>query len=100
MLLILLGSLVISLAMGLRHGFGLFLEPMSSDLGWGREVFAFCLALQNLIWGFAQPFTGALADRYGAARVGWSSAVRSMPWVCCSWGFPSRRWGCRSPPGC
>ena len=69
LLLILLGSLVISLAMGLRHGFGLFLEPMSSDLGWGREVFAFALALQNLIWGFAQPFTGALADRYGAARV-------------------------------
>ncbi|KAA0013761.1 MFS transporter [Billgrantia pellis] len=69
LLLILLGSLVISLAMGLRHGFGLFLEPMSSELGWGREVFAFALALQNLIWGFAQPFTGALADRFGAARV-------------------------------
>ncbi|MCG6658972.1 MFS transporter [Halomonas campisalis] len=69
LLLILVGSLVISLAMGLRHGFGLFLEPMSSDLGWGREVFAFALALQNLIWGLAQPFTGALADRFGAARV-------------------------------
>ncbi|MDX5433815.1 MAG: MFS transporter, partial [Halomonas sp.] len=50
-------------------GFGLFLEPMSSELGWGREVFAFALALQNLVWGFAQPFTGALADRFGAARV-------------------------------
>ncbi|MFY0990650.1 MFS transporter [Halomonas sp. C05BenzN] len=69
LLLILLGSLVISMAMGLRHGFGLFMEPMSSELGWGREVFAFALALQNLIWGLSQPFTGALADRFGAARV-------------------------------
>ncbi|WP_372612077.1 MFS transporter [Halomonas sp.] len=69
LLIIVLGSLVISLAMGLRHGFGLFLEPMSSDLGWGREVFAFALALQNLIWGLAQPFSGALADRFGAARI-------------------------------
>ncbi|EWG99131.1 MFS transporter, partial [Halomonas sp. BC04] len=69
LLIIVVGSLVISLAMGLRHGFGLFLEPMSSELGWGREVFAFALALQNLIWGLAQPFTGALADRFGAARV-------------------------------
>ncbi len=69
LLLVLLGSLVISVAMGLRHGFGLFLEPMSSDLGWGRGVFAFALALQNLIWGLSQPFTGALADRFGAARV-------------------------------
>lgn len=69
LLIIVLGSLVISLAMGLRHGFGLFLEPMSSELGWGREVFAFALALQNLIWGLAQPFTGALADRFGAARI-------------------------------
>lgn len=69
LLIIVLGSLVISLAMGLRHGFGLFLEPMSSDLGWGREVFAFALALQNLIWGLSQPFSGALADRFGAARI-------------------------------
>jgi len=69
LLLIVLGSLVISLAMGLRHGFGLFMEPMSSDLGWGREVFAFALALQNLLWGLSQPFAGALADRFGAARV-------------------------------
>lgn len=69
LLIILTGSLVISLAMGLRHGFGLFLEPMSSDLGWGRGVFAFALALQNLVWGLSQPFTGALADRFGASRV-------------------------------
>lgn len=69
LLLIILGSLVISTAMGLRHGFGLFMEPLSSDLGWGRGVFAFALALQNLVWGLSQPFTGALADRFGAAKI-------------------------------
>lgn len=69
LLLIVLGSLVVTLAMGLRHGFGLFLEPMSADLGWGRGVFAFALAIQNLLWGLSQPFAGALADRFGAARV-------------------------------
>ncbi|HEX5515640.1 MAG TPA: MFS transporter, partial [Gammaproteobacteria bacterium] len=59
LLVLVLGSLVVTLAMGLRHGFGLFLEPMSSDLGWGRGVFAFALAVQNLMWGLAQPFAGA-----------------------------------------
>lgn len=66
---VLLGaSLILALSLGIRHGFGLFLAPMSGEFGWGREVFAFAIALQNLIWGLAQPFTGALADRYGAAR--------------------------------
>ena len=67
---VLLGSaLFLALSLGVRHGFGLFLPPMSAQFGWGREVFAFAIALQNLIWGLAQPFTGALADRFGAARV-------------------------------
>jgi MFS family permease len=66
---ILLGaSLVLALSLGIRHGFGLFLPPMSAEFGWGREVFAFAIALQNLIWGLTQPFTGALADRFGAKR--------------------------------
>ncbi|AYF87622.1 MFS transporter [Pseudomonas sp. JS3066] len=66
---VLLGaSLILALSLGIRHGFGLFLAPMSSEFGWGREVFAFAIALQNLIWGLAQPFTGALADRFGAAK--------------------------------
>lgn len=59
-------SLILALSLGVRHGFGLFLSPMSADFGWGRGVFAFAIALQNLIWGIAQPFTGALADRFGA----------------------------------
>jgi len=67
---ILLGAaLILALSLGVRHGFGLFLAPMSAEFGWGREVFAFAIALQNLIWGLAQPFAGALADRLGAARV-------------------------------
>jgi MFS family permease len=67
---VLVGSaLILALSLGVRHGFGLFLAPMSADFGWGREVFAFAIALQNLIWGLAQPFTGALADRFGAAKV-------------------------------
>jgi MFS family permease len=63
------GSLVLFLSLGIRHGFGLFLQPMSMDRGWGREVFSFAIAAQNLVWGFAQPFSGMVADRFGAGRV-------------------------------
>jgi predicted MFS family arabinose efflux permease len=69
--LIVLGAagLILMLALGTRQGFGLFLQPMCSALGWGRETFSAAIALQNLVWGLAQPFTGMIADRYGAARV-------------------------------
>ncbi len=63
------GGLIMTLAMGVRHGFGLFLQPMTLDHGWGRETFAFALAMQNLLWGLSQPLTGLLADRYGAGKV-------------------------------
>ncbi|HVN34222.1 MAG TPA: MFS transporter [Casimicrobiaceae bacterium] len=63
------GSIVLTISMGLRHGFGLFLQPMSADLHWGRETFALAIAVQNLVWGVVQPFTGMLADRYGTAKV-------------------------------
>ena len=59
---------VLSIALGIRHGFGLFLQPMSVDFGWGREVFALAIAVQNIVWGAAQPVTGMLADRFGAAK--------------------------------
>src|SRR6266513_915326 len=62
-------SMILTLALGIRHSFGLFLQPMSMDNGWGREVFGFAVALQNLLWGMSQPFTGMLADRFGARRV-------------------------------
>jgi MFS family permease len=63
------GSLVLTLGMGLRHGFGLFLLPVTADMHWSRETFAFALALQNLVWGATQPFAGMLADKYGSGRV-------------------------------
>ena len=63
------GGLILTLAMGIRHGFGLFLQPMSTDLHWGRETFALALAVQNLVWGVTQPFVGMIADKYGAGRV-------------------------------
>jgi MFS family permease len=63
------GGLILMLALGTRQSFGLFLRPMSMDLGWGRETFSFAIALQNLVWGCAMPFAGAIADRYGAGRV-------------------------------
>jgi predicted MFS family arabinose efflux permease len=62
-------SLILTLSLGVRHGFGLFLQPMSADLHWGRETFAFAMAVQNLVWGAATPFAGMLADRFGAHRV-------------------------------
>src|SRR5438309_2494919 len=62
-------SLILTLSLGTRHSVGLLLQPMSMDNGWGREVFGFAVALQNLLWGITQPFTGMLADRFGARRV-------------------------------
>src|SRR5260221_9419330 len=63
------GGLVLMLALGTRQSFGLFLRPMTIDLGCGREVFSFAIALQNLVWGLGMPVAGAIADRYGARRV-------------------------------
>ncbi len=63
------GSLILLISLGVRHAFGLFLQPVSMDQGWGRETFAFAIALQNLVWGASQPFTGMLSDRYGAKPV-------------------------------
>ena len=63
-------ALILGIAMGTRNAFsGLFLQPISADMKWGREVFSFTIALQNLVWGAAQPFVGFIADRYGAKRV-------------------------------
>ncbi|MBL8346558.1 MAG: MFS transporter [Rubrivivax sp.] len=63
------GAAVVTLSMGIRHGFGLWLQPITMDRGWTRETFAFAMAVQNLSWGIAGPFAGALADRFGAFRV-------------------------------
>ena len=63
-------AIILGIAMGTRNAFsGLFLQPISADMKWGREVFSLAIALQNLVWGAAQPFVGYIADRYGAKRV-------------------------------
>lgn len=69
------GALLLCIALGIRHAFGLFLRPMSGELGWGRESFALAIAVQNLVWGLAQPFAGRWADRWGAAPVAFAGGV-------------------------
>jgi Arabinose efflux permease len=66
---LLCGAAIVTLSMGIRHGFGLWLQPVTTERGWTRETFAFALAVQNLAWGLAGPFAGMLADRFGAFRV-------------------------------
>jgi len=66
---IICGALILALGMGMRQNHGLFIEPMRLDLGWQLGVFALALAIQNLMWGIAQPFAGALADKYGSMPV-------------------------------
>ena len=63
------GTVVLLLSFGTRTSFGIFLAPVSDDLGWGREVFALAIAVQNLVWGLSQPIAGAIADRHGSGRV-------------------------------
>ncbi len=66
---LLCGAAIVAISMGIRHGFGLFLQPVTMDRGWSRETFAFALAVQNLAWGLCSPLAGAWADRFGAMRV-------------------------------
>lgn len=67
---LLAGSLIALVALGMRHSFGLFLDPITGSLpDVDREAFGFAIALQNLMWGVAQPFAGMIADRFGSARV-------------------------------
>lgn len=63
------GCLIAMIGFGVRSVLGLFLEPMTVAKGWNRETFALALAIQNLLWGIVLPFAGALADRFGSARV-------------------------------
>lgn len=66
---IIAGCLIAFLSFGFTATFGVFLKPMSGDLGWGRQVFSLSVALQLLTWGVSQPIAGAVADRYGTGRV-------------------------------
>lgn len=68
-IIVLAAATVAGVGMGLRQTMGLFLKPMTMDLGIGREDFALSIAIANIVWGMAAPFTGAIADKYGAGRV-------------------------------
>ena len=63
------GAFIVTLSMGVRHGFGLWLQPITQAQGWTRETFSFALAIQNLSWGVFGIFAGMAADRFGAFRV-------------------------------
>ena len=63
------GCIIMAISFGIRAGFGLFLQPMSLEYGWGREVFSFSIALQNLMWGALGAVAGGFADRFGPGRV-------------------------------
>lgn len=66
----LIGSaFILALSLGVRHGFGLYLVPISHEFGWSHQVFSLAIAMQNLLWGAVQPFTGALADKYGSKKI-------------------------------
>jgi MFS family permease len=63
------GCLVGMLSFGPRSSLGFFIQPISREFAWGRDVFGLALAIQNLLWGLGQPFAGAIADRFGIFRV-------------------------------
>jgi MFS family permease len=66
---LLCGAMIVTLSMGIRHGFGFWLQPIITERGWTRETFSFAMAVQNLAWGVAGPIAGMLADRFGAWKV-------------------------------
>lgn len=67
--IILGGCAIAMLGFGIRSSFGLFLDPLTLEKGWGRETFALAMAIQNLLWGIGVPLAGMIADRHGSARV-------------------------------
>jgi MFS family permease len=69
LVIIICGCLIGMLTFGPRSTFGFFMQPMSREFSWGRDVFALAFAVQNLLWGIGQPFAGAIADKFGSVRV-------------------------------
>jgi MFS family permease len=69
LVIIICGCLIGMLTFGPRSTFGFFLQPMSREFSWGRDVFGLAVAIQNLLWGIGQPISGAIADRFGTVRV-------------------------------
>jgi MFS family permease len=75
LVIVVCGCLIGMLTFGPRSTFGFFMQPMSREFSWGRDVFGLALAIQNLLWGMGQPFAGAIADRFGTLRVIAAGAV-------------------------
>ena len=75
LILLLVSGTIVSLSMGMRQSMGLFMGPLTTDLGISAATFSFSLALQNIVWGLSQPVVGALADRYGARPVVFGTAL-------------------------
>jgi MFS family permease len=75
LVIVVCGCLIGMLTFGPRSAFGFFMQPMSREFAWGRDVFALALAVQNLLWGIGQPLAGAIADRFGSLRVISAGAV-------------------------
>ena len=73
--IVICGALMMLICNGLRANSGLWLQPMSLAHGWGREVFALAIALQNFLWGVGSPLFGAIADKYGAGSALVTGAV-------------------------
>ena len=69
LVIVVCGCLIGMLTFGPRSTFGFFMQPMSREFSWGRDVFGLALAIQNLLWGLGQPIAGAIADRFGSLRV-------------------------------
>ncbi len=86
LVVILAGCLIAMIGFGVRSVFGLFLEPMTVTHGWDRSTFGLAMAIQNLLWGIGVPIAGAIADRYGPARV---LAVGALVYAAGVWGMAS-----------
>ena len=76
LVIIICGCAIALLSFGPRSSLGFFIQPMSREFTWGRDVFGLALALQNLLWGLGQPIAGAIADRFGVLRVMIVGALR------------------------
>jgi MFS family permease len=84
LMVIVAGCLIAMVGFGIRSVFGLFLEPMTVDRGWDRETFGLAMAIQNLLWGIGVPIAGAIADRFGPARV---IAIGAIVYMIGVWGM-------------
>jgi len=74
-IMILTGAVIVTLSMGVRQAFGLFLNPIGLDLEIDRQTFGLIIAAQNLLFGLIQPFVGAWADKHGAGKVAVGGAL-------------------------